>query len=125
MVASNAKAFQELSRGQDRNPSKGVQLSEIPVACHEVAGAAGDGAFEELVVVGVSLNDGQMTSHADGIDKRKELFLDQRSDLLLAEAELGVRQDPHVLLEDLSGYQDGDAARLPEGDESRGGPHEE
>src|SRR3989337_195762 len=117
--------LQELAHGEDGDPSVGAELPKVPVSRHEILGAAGHRALEKLVVLRIAPNDGQTPPHADGFRKREQFLLDRRPDLVVAELELGVGQDPQIFLQDFFGNQDRDAAGLPNGDQTRGGPREE
>ena len=106
-------------------PSERVQFPEVPVARDKVLGAAGHGALEKLVVVGISPHDRQTPPDTDGLHEGEQFLLDQHPDLLIAELELGVCQNPQILLKDVSRNEDRDAVGLPEGNEARRSPRKE
>ena len=112
---SQAGPLQELTDGEDGDPPVGLELPEVLVAGHGVLGPTGHGACEELVVLGIAADDGEVLSHPDGFDEGEQLLADQCLDVFVPQAELGVGQDPEVLLQDGLRNQEGKPAGLPEG----------
>lgn len=116
-----ALLVQKVPCREDTDPTVSPQLQKVLVSCHEMLGPPGYGTLQEFIIFRVPPNGSKTLSHPDCFNEGQQLFFDQSSDLLVAEAELLVGKDPKVLLKDRSGEEDSDALGLPQGDESRSG----